>query len=463
MVKRCLEYNYSNSSAVCIGDYQKCGRQVECRSGDHCFAVWKVENSTSIPISAGCNAPYHHSSNETCDDECIGQPKGKRYYCCCNADLCNLKFKLPPSRDESHHQPKDDELKIYVAQPVSLLWFLIPIVILFTLVAAWWLKGHNKRIINGTTRAGGDCIEGANEILMTAPQPEHHQNNMIKSNIMTGGKTIVLSEEAKIGSGRFGTVYKATLNDDTVAVKTISRQDHSSWLNELEIYNSPNIKHQNILNFLYSEEHEDHFRLVIDYASKGSLYKFLNENKILWNDLFRIALGIVHGLAHLHEVNIVHRDFKSKNVLLKHDLTPCITDFGVATTLGSQIDEHRKYTQVGTPRYLAPEVLECSVLFTKASFTKIDVYALSLVLWELVNRYGSDTYKMPFEEEAGQNPDTSVMKQIVVVEKRRPIIKDEWRETINNICRAIEDGWEYDYDARISASCFVERIQGELK
>ncbi|MCZ8632476.1 MAG: protein kinase, partial [Spiroplasma sp. Tabriz.8] len=70
--------------------------------------------------------------------------------------------------------------------------------------------------------------------------------------------------------------------------------------------------------------------------------------------------------------------------------SPCITDFGVAEMLditsGSQIEHRKKFLQVGTPRYMAPEVLECSVTFTKTSFTKIDVYALSLVLWELLSR-----------------------------------------------------------------------------
>lgn len=371
-----------------------------------------------------------------------------------------------------------------------------------------------------------------------------------------------------IGSGRFGTVHRAQLipkkgkidgnsdNDNNnscvtgdseiVAVKIIMASDHQSWLNEQQVFNSPKLKHPNILNYLYSDEHFESgtYWLIVEYASRGSLYSYLKENLVSWEEFLHISLGIVHGLSHLHEADIAHRDFKSKNVLLKSDLNPCITDFGVAAILdssngSSQLDQRKKYLQVGTPRYMAPEVLECSVTFTKASFTKIDVYALSLVLWELISRcyplmkpftnnhlqplnfnkpnhspflakptvptintqsqqseldcsaetdkflQSSETgeavsrqesskslnelpivtqklppYKLPFEDIAGSNPDLNLMRQIVVVDKIRPILRDEWRTyPASEFCRAIEDGWEYDHDARISASCFVERVE----
>lgn len=413
---------------------------------------------------------------------------------------------------------------------------------------------HRSNVIQRTTlHREADQI---NSSVSTTKQPNENRLNLSEIKLLE-----------IIGSGRFGIVHKATapinidnindndtMSENTIAVKIISRQDYQSWLSEREIYNIQMIKHPNIINLLYSDEHfeTESYWLVVEYASKGSLYKFLKENIIDWKELLNISLGIVHGLSHLHEINIVHRDFKSKNVLLKHDLTPCITDFGVATVLdtliGSQIDEHKKYLQVGTPRYMAPEILECCLLFTKASFTKVDVYALSLVLWELLSRcrlpttsnkieslpptparnsdynslqrqqqeqqsdeqkgnnpppphylqsstplpsdindcglellnhqnvkIGSESaveadgyaedgspppYKMPFEEVAGRNPHINTMRHIVLDRKLRPTMRREWRAyPINQICQAIQDGWEYDHDARISAFCFVERVE----
>lgn len=430
-----------------------------------------------------------------------------------------------------------------------------------------------------------------------------------------------------VGSGRFGTVHKANLarhdknerpsvalrngsgggdevDDDVearrqlitseIAVKIIPNNEYQSWQNELKIYNSTRTRHPNVLTFLGTCEspQTNSNWLLVEYASNGSLHHYLKENPITWDEFLMISLGIVRGLSHLHDADIAHRDFKSKNVLLRNNLSPCITDFGVAsmldTTGGSQTEQRKKYLQVGTPRYMAPEVLECSVAFTKISFTKIDVYALSLVLWELLSRchplpklrmndyddtlmsapsmyvqhttspiqyrltnpnqiastplggvlyqphqvainlnngpsdqlqqqpaasyhhhdshipqnsaagtaktmttdvmvdqslrcgeqeqlkqqpaaaamasssLRDDTppYKMPFEDAVGPNPDINTMRQAVVSDKLRPSIRPEWRYyPVSKVCQAIVDGWEYDHDARISASCFVERIE----
>lgn len=330
-----------------------------------------------------------------------------------------------------------------------------------------------------------------------------------------------------VGSGRFGTVHRAELegHDSDIAVKIIQASEEQSWHNELQIYRSFMVKHPNILNYLgwsQSVESNCHW-LIVEYAPKGSLYSFLNENTVTWPEFLRIALGVSQGLSHLHDIDIAHRDFKSKNVLLKEDLTPCITDFGVALILnnssGSKLDHRKKYLQVGTPRYMAPEVLECSVLFTNASFKKIDVYALSLVVWEIASRchslplhtgakfenhhsanhhyqhqfhqhhhqtggdQNSDTsatepesatvnkgpkpYRLPFDDnpEIGKNPDINTMRRVVNTMKYRPQFQPEWASTypMSAICRLCTDGWEYDYDARISAPCFVERLQGILQ
>lgn len=85
---------------------------------------------------------------------------------------------------------------------------------------------------------------------------------------------------------------------------------------------------------------------------------------------------MVRGLMHLHEEihptkgdgskikpAIAHRDFKSKNVLLKSDLTACVADFGLALVFKPDVPIGDTHGQVGTRRYMAPEVhfqIECS-------------------------------------------------------------------------------------------------------
>lgn len=102
------------------------------------------------------------------------------------------------------------------------------------------------------------------------------------------------------------------------------------------------------------------------------------------------------GLAFLHEEieagvkgvkpAVAHRDFKSKNVLLRPDLTACIADFGLAHIFYPNKPVGTNHGQVGTRRYMAPEVLDGAVSFTRDNFHRIDMYACGLVLWELASR-----------------------------------------------------------------------------
>ncbi|XP_034741674.1 activin receptor type-2A-like [Etheostoma cragini] len=80
------------------------------------------------------------------------------------------------------------------------------------------------------------------------------------------------------------------------------------------------------------------------------------------------------------------RDFKSKNVLLKSNLTACIADFGLALRFDAGTSPGDTHGQVGTRRYMAPEVLEGAISFQRDSFLRIDMYAVGLVLWELASR-----------------------------------------------------------------------------
>lgn len=122
-------------------------------------------------------------------------------------------------------------------------------------------------------------------------------------------------------------------------------QEKESWNTELEIYKLPRMRHPNILEFLGHEKHtekiQQEFWLISAYQHNGSLCDYLKSHTITYQELCKIAESMACGLAHLHEEifstkseglkpSIAHRDFKSKNVLLKNDLTACIADFGLA-------------------------------------------------------------------------------------------------------------------------------------
>ncbi|VDL80613.1 unnamed protein product [Nippostrongylus brasiliensis] len=159
----------------------------------------------------------------------------------------------------------------------------------------------------------------------------------------------------------------------------------------------------------------------------------------------RIISGMLEGLAFLHEAQgnkftVVHRDIKSKNILLKavesvNDgevaLTACIADFGLAAVFSSPQIDDQVMGQVGTFRYMSPEVLEGATEFTVPAFQRIDVYAMALVMWEVLSRTAlSDhdevpPYKQPFEDVTSMYPSLGEMRDVVVSRKLRPQFRPE--------------------------------------
>ena len=236
--------------------------------------------------------------------------------------------------------------------------------------------------------------------------------------------------------GRFGAVWKGMVDDEKAAVKIFPLQDKQSWFAEQEIYNLPQMSHENVLKFIGVDKRGDglqmEFWLITAFHEQGSLCDYLKLNTVSLDDLCKLSLGIASGLTHLHteipcqrgsgiKPAIAHRDFKSKNVLIRSDGTACIGDFGLALQFKPNEIVGDTHGQVGTRRYMAPEVLEGAINFSRDAFLRIDMYACGLVLWEVATRcrdIGTVTpYKLPFEAEATQHPTLEEISDLVVNRK----------------------------------------------
>ena len=85
-------------------------------------------------------------------------------------------------------------------------------------------------------------------------------------------------------------------------------------------------------------------------------------------------------------MTIVHRDIKSSNILVcKNELNLCLADFGVAAAL-PQILTEKDFVQIGTMRYMAPELLEGVIAHTREALCSVDMYAMALVMWEVITQ-----------------------------------------------------------------------------
>ncbi|EMS63677.1 LRR receptor-like serine/threonine-protein kinase ERECTA [Triticum urartu] len=206
-----------------------------------------------------------------------------------------------------------------------------------------------------------------------------------------------LSEKYIIGYGASSTVYKCVLkNCRPVAIKKLYAQYPQSlkeFQTELETVGS--IKHRNLVSLQgYSLSPVGNL-LFYEYMENGSLWDVLHEGqskkkKLDWETRLRIALGAAQGLAYLHHdcsPRIIHRDVKSKNILLDKDYEPHLTDFGIAKSLCVSKTHTSTYV-MGTIGYIDPEYARTSRLNEKS-----DVYSYGIVLLELL------TGKKPVDNE----------------------------------------------------------------
>ena len=170
-------------------------------------------------------------------------------------------------------------------------------------------------------------------------------------------ETLIPSEELPpidlkdvLSQGQFCVVRKGRMGYKDVAVKifpiTQCSKPTPSALTEQDMYMVCKLSHENILKFigkhLYEEGNQQQLWLVTEYIEQGSLSDFLKRNTISRENLFHMAQGMALGMAYLHaeiprvKPSIAHRDIKSKNILVKNNLTCCISDFGLSLKFDSK-------------------------------------------------------------------------------------------------------------------------------
>ncbi|ONK75162.1 uncharacterized protein A4U43_C03F14000 [Asparagus officinalis] len=199
-----------------------------------------------------------------------------------------------------------------------------------------------------------------------------------------------------IGEGSIGRVYKAQFNDGKIlAVKKVnssalpnnSSEDFIDLVSDIS-----RLHHPNLTELVgYCSEHGQHL-LVYEFQKNGSLHDLLHlsdeYNKPLnWNTRVKIALGTARALEYLHEVcspSVVHKNFKSVNILLDMELNPHLSDSGLASLIPDA--EHQALDHNMGSGYSAPEVAMSGQYTLKS-----DVYSFGVVMLELL------TGRKPFD------------------------------------------------------------------
>ena len=183
-----------------------------------------------------------------------------------------------------------------------------------------------------------------------------------------------------------------------------------------------------------------------------------------------MILSLSAGVDYLHteikssvaKPGIAHRDMKSKNVLVKttgQGSQCCIADFGLAARsdyFDNMQDKKKFHFQVGTRRYMAPEILNSTInLSTFESLKKADIYMLGLVMWEIGQRVspGSDPYQYPFQHDVPCDPTIEEMVTVVCDKRRRPTLAESWSQdrSMLELSRLVCECWDPDPDTRLTS------------
>ncbi len=190
----------------------------------------------------------------------------------------------------------------------------------------------------------------------------------------------------KLGEGGAGTVYKAVQEElsRVVAIKVLTpghfAAEEGAARFHREATTQASLSHPSLLKVYDAGESGGSHYLVMEYVEGGNLRQvFQKEGVLPLERAVRYAVQIAAGLAEAHGVNIVHRDLKPENVLLTTDDRIKLADFGLA----KQVDDPSQLTAVntvmGTPGYIAPEVL-----LGKPYEPGADLYALGVMLYEMI-------------------------------------------------------------------------------
>lgn len=189
----------------------------------------------------------------------------------------------------------------------------------------------------------------------------------------------------ELGDGAYGKVYKA-LHKETkqlAALKQVAleeEEDLETFMIEIDIL--AECKHKNVVELLEAYHYDGKLWMYLEYCDGGAmdsvmadLYRPLTEPQIAY-----VCKYLVEALAYIHSHKVIHRDLKAGNVLLTMEGGVKLADFGVSAKNKNTYD--KRGTFIGTPYWLAPEVILCETFIDAKYDYKADVWSLGISLIE---------------------------------------------------------------------------------
>nr|CAB3267141.1 TRAF2 and NCK-interacting protein kinase-like [Phallusia mammillata] len=196
-----------------------------------------------------------------------------------------------------------------------------------------------------------------------------------------------------VGNGTYGQVYKGrhVKTGQLAAIKVMDVTEEEEEEIKLEINMLKKYsEHRNIATYYGAfvkktlPGHDDQLWLVMEFCGAGSvtdLVKATKGNTLKEEWIAYICREILKGLQHLHKHKVIHRDIKGQNVLLTENAEVKLVDFGVSAQLDKTIG--RRNTFIGTPYWMAPEVIACEQNASATYDYRSDIWSLGITAVEM--------------------------------------------------------------------------------
>ncbi|XP_013136591.1 PREDICTED: bone morphogenetic protein receptor type-2-like [Papilio polytes] len=412
-----------------------------------CYTLWHQDKEGNITVMGqGC---WRSSQTEGCDKctRVTARLPGSKFCCCtksyCNADFLSLKEETVTVKAESTMSSSSQQPK-YPSIIASGILALVSVLVIAIMCRNIYCR---KTLVKDDLSDATDVEKG--DVMGSGP-------DALATGLLCVDNLNLIEH---IGQGKFGSVWRGTLGATPVAVKLYSNA--SAWHKEATIYGLPHLAHPNLLRYYGSEsrstmtEGVGREHLVVLELCSSSLRARLERAPLTWLEFATLAHGVAAALAHLHTPSgskpcVVHRDVNSNNVLVSAE------------------------GQAGTLRYLSPEALEGALDLSgaRAALCAVDVFALALVLWEMLwrcagaHRARAPPYAPPYHHLGlPHQPTLAQMQSLVSRNKARPplprgpVPEARALKIATDTC---DECWDHDAEARLTAVCVEERMS-ELK
>uniref|UniRef100_A0A5K4FCN3 LOK-like protein kinase n=1 Tax=Schistosoma mansoni TaxID=6183 RepID=A0A5K4FCN3_SCHMA len=194
---------------------------------------------------------------------------------------------------------------------------------------------------------------------------------------------------SELGDGAFGKVYK-THKRNTDLFAALKRVDFESedeledFMLEIDILT--NFKHKNILTLHEVYIYESKLWIYLELCGGGALDSIMEalEKPLTEPQIRFVSREVLQGLEFLHEKLIIHRDMKAGNILLTLSNEVKLADFGVSAKLADE--KQKRSTFIGTPYWMAPEVINCETFKDAPYNWKADIWSFGITLIELAQK-----------------------------------------------------------------------------